>query len=123
MLAWAVCSSSYGTLLVVDTEEEFFPAEVAKLQDDVMKEGLSVLVLADWYNVGVIDKARFFDVSTRSWWTPVTGYVAPMAALYMVPPSLTLLSCCSLLPPSSFLLPPSSPPSWPPPSGAAMCQH
>ncbi|XP_014489170.1 PREDICTED: membrane-bound transcription factor site-1 protease [Dinoponera quadriceps] len=64
---------NYGTLLIVDTEEEFFPAEVAKLKRDVEDDGLSVIVFADWYNVTVMRKAKFYDENTRQWWIPDTG--------------------------------------------------
>ncbi len=48
-------ASQYGTLLIVDAEEEFFPEEIAKLKRDV-DAGLSVVVFADWYNVTVMKK-------------------------------------------------------------------
>ncbi|XP_032675989.1 membrane-bound transcription factor site-1 protease [Odontomachus brunneus] len=64
---------NYGTLLIVDTEEEFFPAEVAKLKRDVEDDGLSVIVFADWYNVTVMRKVKFYDENTRQWWIPDTG--------------------------------------------------
>lgn len=91
---------NYGTLLIVDTEEEFFPAEVraqlntriarihsleisrdlteivsqvAKLKRDVENDGLSVIVFADWYNVTVMRKVKFYDENTRQWWIPDTG--------------------------------------------------
>ena len=35
-----------GTLLVVDSEEEFFPAELEKVQRDVTEKGLSLVVFA-----------------------------------------------------------------------------
>ena len=35
-----------GTLLIVDNEEEFFPAEITKLAKDVAEHGLSILVFA-----------------------------------------------------------------------------
>nr|XP_004246923.1 subtilisin-like protease SBT6.1 isoform X1 [Solanum lycopersicum] len=63
----------YGTLLLVDLEDEYFPEEIKKLRDDVINSGLSVVVFADWYNVDTMVKMRFFDDNTRSWWTPVTG--------------------------------------------------
>ncbi|CAN4116980.1 unnamed protein product [Withania somnifera] len=63
----------YGTLLLVDLEDEYFPEEIKKLRDDVVNSGLSVVVFADWYNVDTMVKMRFFDDNTRSWWTPVTG--------------------------------------------------
>ncbi|XP_031843340.1 membrane-bound transcription factor site-1 protease [Nomia melanderi] len=64
---------NYGTLLIVDTEEEFFPEEVSKLKRDVEEEGLSVIVFADWYNVTVMRKVKFYDENTRQWWIPDTG--------------------------------------------------
>lgn len=38
-----------GTLLIVDSEEEFYPREVEKLQRDIEKLGLSLIIFADWY--------------------------------------------------------------------------
>nr|XP_050867945.1 membrane-bound transcription factor site-1 protease isoform X2 [Vespula vulgaris] len=66
-------AKNYGTLLVVDTEEEFFPEEVAKLKQDVEEDGLSVIIFADWYNVTVMRKVKFYDENTRQWWVPDTG--------------------------------------------------
>lgn len=63
----------YGTLLLVDLEEEYFPEEIEKLRDDVINTGLGLAVFAEWYNVDTMVKMRFFDDNTRSWWTPVTG--------------------------------------------------
>lgn len=63
----------YGTLLMVDLEEEYFAEEIEKLRDDVINTGLGVVVFAEWYNVDTMVKMRFFDDNTRSWWTPVTG--------------------------------------------------
>ncbi len=63
----------YGTLLIVDSEEEFYEEEVAKLHRDVEQHGLGLIVFADWYNVDTMVKMRFFDDNTRSWWTPITG--------------------------------------------------
>ena len=63
----------YGTLLIVDSEEEFYEEEIAKLHRDVEQHGLGLIVFADWYNVDTMVKMRFFDDNTRSWWTPITG--------------------------------------------------
>lgn len=65
-------ASQYGTLLIVDPEEEYFPEEVAKLKRDV-DAGLSLVVFADWYNVSVMRKVKFYDENTRQWWMPDTG--------------------------------------------------
>nr|CAD7257503.1 unnamed protein product [Timema shepardi] len=57
-------ASQYGMVLLVDPEEEYFPEEVAKLKRDV-DNGLSLIVFADWYNVTVMKKAKFYDENTR----------------------------------------------------------
>ncbi|XP_022144866.1 subtilisin-like protease SBT6.1 isoform X1 [Momordica charantia] len=66
-------SLQYGTLLLVDLEDEYFKEEIEKLRDDVMVTGLGLAVFSEWYNVETMVKMRFFDDNTRSWWTPVTG--------------------------------------------------
>ncbi|XP_064414456.1 membrane-bound transcription factor site-1 protease [Latimeria chalumnae] len=65
-------ASQYGTLLMVDTEEEYFPEEITKLRRDV-DNGLSVMVFSDWYNTSVMRKVKFYDENTRKWWMPDTG--------------------------------------------------
>jgi len=67
--------TQYGTLLMVDSEEEYYPEEISKLKDDVEKEGMGLIVFGEWYNVDTMIKMKFFDDNTRSWWTPVTGTV------------------------------------------------
>ena len=64
--------NNYGTLLIVDPEEEFFPQELTKLRRDV-DSGLSIIVFADWYNTTVMKKVKFYDENTRLWWVPDTG--------------------------------------------------
>ncbi|CAA0823328.1 Subtilisin-like protease SBT6.1 [Striga hermonthica] len=66
-------AKQYGTLLLVDLEDEYFAEEIEKLKDDVINNGLGLAVFADWYNVDSMMKMKFFDDNTRSWWTPVTG--------------------------------------------------
>lgn len=63
----------YGTLLLIDLEDEYFQEEIEKLRDDVMNYGLGLAVFAEWYNVHTMVRMRFFYDNTRSWWTPVTG--------------------------------------------------
>lgn len=41
-------AANYGALLVVDSEEEFYPAEVEKLARDVKELGLGLVVFAEW---------------------------------------------------------------------------
>lgn len=66
-------AKQYGALLLIDPEEEYFPEDVAKLRRDVEAEGLSIVVFADWYNVTVMKKIKFYDENTKQWWTPATG--------------------------------------------------
>ncbi|XP_035231540.1 membrane-bound transcription factor site-1 protease-like [Stegodyphus dumicola] len=65
-------AQQYGALLLVDSEEEFFHEEVSKLIKDI-DSGLSLVVFADWYNVSVMKKVKFYDENTRQWWMPDTG--------------------------------------------------
>nr|XP_006817410.1 PREDICTED: membrane-bound transcription factor site-1 protease [Saccoglossus kowalevskii] len=65
-------AKQYGTLLLVDAEEEYFPEEITKLKRDI-DNGLSVMIFSDWYNVQVMRKVKFYDENTRQWWMPDTG--------------------------------------------------
>lgn len=66
-------ANQYGTLLLVDLEDEYFPEEIKKLRDDVINSGLGLAVFADWYNLDAMVKMRFFDGNSHNWWIPVTG--------------------------------------------------
>ena len=57
-------ASQYGTLLLVDSEEEYFPEEITKLRRDI-DNGLSLIVFSDWYNTSVMRKVKFYDENTR----------------------------------------------------------
>ena len=37
------------------------------------ERGLSLVVVADWYNLQVMREVKFWDENTASWWTPETG--------------------------------------------------
>ena len=67
------CCFLLGTLLLVDSEEEYFAEEITKLREDVEEKGLSVIVVGDWFNVPVMRKIKFYDENTRQWWMPDTG--------------------------------------------------
>jgi membrane-bound transcription factor site-1 protease len=61
-------AKNYGTLLIVDSEDEFSKSEILKLNDDVINKGLSLIIFSDWYNTTVMKKAKFFDENTGKWW-------------------------------------------------------
>jgi hypothetical protein len=63
----------YGTLMMVDSEEDYFPEEIEKLADDVKHKGLSLLVMAEWFNVVTMKSVCFDDDNTKTRWCPVTG--------------------------------------------------
>ena len=65
-------ASLYSSLLLIDLERNFTDVETIKLQDDV-RNGLNLLVFADWYNDLVIQKLKFYDENARKWSKPVTG--------------------------------------------------
>ncbi|KAF8386555.1 hypothetical protein PRIPAC_75697 [Pristionchus pacificus] len=65
--------SQYSVYLVVDPEEEFFPHEIDLLENAVNKNGLNMIIFADWYNTKVMEKIKFFDENSKEWWTPETG--------------------------------------------------
>lgn len=58
---------------MTDLEEEYFPEEILKLNNDIFKHKLSVVVIGEWYNKEVMKKIEFFDENTRQWWVPQTG--------------------------------------------------
>jgi membrane-bound transcription factor site-1 protease len=63
----------YGTLLMVDMEEEYYADEIEKLAKDINEKGLGLIVFGDWYNNDVLHSVKFFDENTREFWTPATG--------------------------------------------------
>jgi len=63
----------YGSLLIVDAEEEYYPEEVAKLAADVKDKGLGLIVFGEWYDLDTMRQLRFYDDNTRSWWDAATG--------------------------------------------------
>ncbi|KIY97835.1 hypothetical protein MNEG_10128 [Monoraphidium neglectum] len=64
---------NYGSYLVVDSEDEWYPQEVAAVEAAVKQHGLQLIVFAEWYHADSLTAMKFFDDNTRSWWTPATG--------------------------------------------------
>lgn len=65
--------SLYSMLLLVDPEQAFSRAERTKLRKDVESFGLSLLVIADWFDEFQLFEASFMDDNTRSKWHAVTA--------------------------------------------------
>eukprot|EP01080_Neovahlkampfia_damariscottae_P002297 gene2297-2470_t len=66
-------SNNYGTLLMMDLEEEYTKNERNKLYEDVSKNGLSLIIIGQWYNRYILKKIKFFDDNTHKVWFPLTG--------------------------------------------------
>jgi membrane-bound transcription factor site-1 protease len=64
---------NYGVLLVMDPEDEFFEQEIQAVHSAVISSEISLIVIADWYELELMKSLRFFDENTRQWWVPVTG--------------------------------------------------
>uniref|UniRef100_A0AC35G792 Peptidase S8/S53 domain-containing protein n=1 Tax=Panagrolaimus sp. PS1159 TaxID=55785 RepID=A0AC35G792_9BILA len=65
--------SSYSMLVIVDPEEEYFPAEINAIQMAVKNDNLNVIIFADWFNSTLIKKIQFMDDNTGKLWFPETG--------------------------------------------------
>ncbi|KAJ3449663.1 membrane-bound transcription factor site-1 protease [Anaeramoeba flamelloides] len=66
-------AENYQTLLIVDSEEEFFKEEIEKINKDVLEKQLNVIIFADWYNQRTIEGLEFFDKNTKRMWIPAMG--------------------------------------------------
>lgn len=66
-------ANQYQALLIIDTEEDLEESEIFKIENDINKNGLSIIILAEWYDELKILKSQFNDENTRSRWYPITG--------------------------------------------------
>ena len=63
----------YNALVVVDPEEILREQEVVKLEHDIRTHGLSLMIVADWYDEMQMVAEEYEDENTRSLWHAVTG--------------------------------------------------
>ena len=66
-------ANQYQALLIIDTEEDIEESEIFKVENDIKNNGLSIIILAEWYDELKILKSQFNDENTRSRWYPITG--------------------------------------------------
>lgn len=66
-------ADSFAILMIIDPEGEFSASEMAKLWDDVHERGLSLLIVADWYDEKLLQSLQYVDDNTHSIWSPITG--------------------------------------------------
>lgn len=63
----------YGALLILDSEDFFFTKERAVIRDAVVKNGLALVVAAEWDDPDLMRDLQFSDDNTRSRWSPIVG--------------------------------------------------
>ena len=66
-------ANNYGALLIVDPEEMFSQREIDKLEYDVIKSGLSVIVFADWFDLEMIEKNTYYNTAHLETRKPIIG--------------------------------------------------
>jgi len=64
---------NYGAFILSDPEKALSKTEVTKLQKDVELRGLSVIVLAEWSDLSLIQKHTFTSEFSGKVWTPKMG--------------------------------------------------
>ncbi|GJQ12795.1 hypothetical protein GpartN1_g4586.t1 [Galdieria partita] len=68
------CADDFITaLFCVDPEDWLDDAEIDAIDRLVYDQGLSLLLVAEWFNEETMNDLRFFDASTSRWWYPVVG--------------------------------------------------
>lgn len=66
-------SKNYIAYILADPERALTKNEVTKLQKDLEKRGLSLIVIADWQDAEMLKKHRFVSEVTQKEWEPVIG--------------------------------------------------
>lgn len=66
-------AENYGTLILVDPEEKFSLNEINKLEKDIMMNGLSLIIFAEWYDEKLLELSSFTSKSGKKT-KPITGY-------------------------------------------------
>ena len=57
--------------MVIDPEDYFSEHEIIKVRQDIEYRGLSLIVIADWYNQDLMKRNAFFNNNTFEIWTPL----------------------------------------------------
>lgn len=65
--------NNYAALLIVDPEEMFHQKEIDKIEYDVIKGGLSLIIFADWFDETMIDRNTFYDSAKFESLKPIVG--------------------------------------------------
>lgn len=66
-------ADNYKVLILADIEDYLSEQEILKLRTDVEAKGLSLIVIADWYNKEKIEKTNYVNTGTFEDWKPFMG--------------------------------------------------
>lgn len=66
-------AKNYNALLIIDPEEVFTDKEIEKIEVDVIKNGFSLIIFADWFDVSMIEKNTYFIPSKFESIKPIIG--------------------------------------------------
>lgn len=66
-------ANNYAAILIVDPEEIFGLNEIEKIENDVIKNGLSLIIFADWFDLSIIEKNIYFNPSKSENVKPIVG--------------------------------------------------
>lgn len=66
-------SQNYSALLIVDIEDFLSEDEINKIRHDIEIEGLSLIVVADWFNQEKLQSKKYFNIVTFEEWVPFMG--------------------------------------------------
>ncbi|KAA8498503.1 Membrane-bound transcription factor site-1 protease [Porphyridium purpureum] len=65
--------TNYGNIMLVDPEELFDSRDIVILQHFVQEQGGNLLVFAEWFNAKIASELSFYDESSRTQWSAVSG--------------------------------------------------
>jgi len=66
-------ASNYASLLIIDPEEMFSQREIEKIEYDVIKSGLSLIIFADWFDLAMIEKNTYYNTAQLETRKPIIG--------------------------------------------------
>lgn len=59
--------------MLVDSEDYLTELEILKIRRDVEQGGLSLIVIADWYNSEKLSSKKYYNIVTFEEWYPFMG--------------------------------------------------
>lgn len=81
----------YKVLMIIDPEDYFGLAEISKLREDFETKGLSLVIIADWYNQDLMQRNMFFNNNTFELWKPfMAGANVPTLNALLAPYHIAL---------------------------------